>query len=143
MVRKLVLSCMTLFVGYIALTDFAFGASNKAVPKAAQDTAKSSKTASAHGVPLYFEENQGQTDGQVRFMARGGGYTAFLIRHETVLLYHNGKPGGKDGRDAVVRMSLAGSQKSSVIRGGEPLPGIVNYLIRQRSLQVAYAHSHL
>jgi hypothetical protein len=78
---------------------------------------------------LYFEENQGQTAGEVRFVARAGGYTAFLASHETVLLYRNRMPGQKDSRGAVVRMKLAGSLDSSTIRGGQKLPGIVNYLI--------------
>jgi hypothetical protein len=83
----------------------------------------------ASRLPLYFESNQGQTAGDVRFLARAGGYTAFLTGQETVLLYHNGMPGQKPGRDALVRMRLAGSRESSVIEGSGRLPGVVNYLI--------------
>ncbi|PYV12873.1 MAG: hypothetical protein DMG21_22505, partial [Acidobacteria bacterium] len=35
--------------------------------------------------PLRFEENVGQTDGQVDFLARGLGYTVFLTRQGAVL----------------------------------------------------------
>ena len=35
-------------------------------------------------LPLAFEANQGQTDPQVKYMARGKGYTAFLTADETV-----------------------------------------------------------
>src|SRR5580698_3446309 len=80
-------------------------------------------------VPLYFEQNQGQTDGEVRFLAHAPGYTAFLTGRETVLQYRTGSPGKKDSREAVVRMTLAGSQPPSSIRGGEKLAGVVNYLI--------------
>src|SRR5437667_6232933 len=36
-------------------------------------------------LPLSFEANQGQTDSQVQFLARGGGYTLFLTSTEAVL----------------------------------------------------------
>jgi hypothetical protein len=80
-------------------------------------------------VPLYFEENRGQTAGEVRFLARAPGYTAYLTGRETVFQYRTGKPGQKDGKEAVVRMTLAGSKAPSSIQGGDRLPGIVNYLI--------------
>ncbi len=36
-------------------------------------------------LPLAFEENRGQTDGRVRFLSRGEGYTLFLTGTEAVL----------------------------------------------------------
>ena len=36
-------------------------------------------------LPLHFEINQGQTDSQVQFLARGPGYTLFLTPTEAVL----------------------------------------------------------
>ncbi len=36
-------------------------------------------------LPLSFELNQGQTDSQVKFLSRGGGYTMFLTQSEAVL----------------------------------------------------------
>jgi hypothetical protein len=36
-------------------------------------------------LPLSFEANQGQTDRQVKFLARGRGYTLFLTPTEAVL----------------------------------------------------------
>ena len=36
-------------------------------------------------LPLTFEANQGQTDSQVKFLARGGGYVLFLTQDEAVL----------------------------------------------------------
>src|SRR5688572_24107820 len=36
-------------------------------------------------LPLSFEENQGQTDSRVKFIARGSGYTLFLTATEAVL----------------------------------------------------------
>src|SRR5437667_4603656 len=46
-------------------------------------------------LPLSFEANQGQTDSQVQFLARGGGYTLFLTSTEAVLSFH--------GREASTR----------------------------------------
>jgi Beta-propeller repeat len=39
-------------------------------------------------LPLSFETNHGQTDSQVQFLARGGGYTLFLTSTEAVLSLH-------------------------------------------------------
>lgn len=36
-------------------------------------------------LPLSFEANQGQTDGQVKFLSRGRGYGLFLTANEAVL----------------------------------------------------------
>jgi hypothetical protein len=88
-----------------------------------------SRPANADRVPLYFEANQGQTAGEVRFLARASGYTAYLTGRETVFQYRTGKPGRKDGKEAVVRMTLSGSKAPASIQGGGRLPGIVNYLI--------------
>jgi hypothetical protein len=44
-------------------------------------------------LPLSFEANQGQTDGRVRFLARGGGYTIFLTGDEAVLTLRKSQPG--------------------------------------------------
>ena len=42
-------------------------------------------------LPLYFEANQGQTDPEVRFLARGVGYTLFLTPTEAVMAFHGGR----------------------------------------------------
>jgi hypothetical protein len=125
MTRKWILFVLTVFLANFGMTGMAYGRS----AAAGKGLASSAASAAASRVPLYFETNQGQTDGKVRFLARAGGYTAFLTSHQAVLLFHNGMLGQKDGRDAVVRMGLSGSLESSEIRGGERLPGIVNYLI--------------
>src|ERR1700758_4478435 len=43
-------------------------------------------------LPLAFEANQGQTDPQVKYMARGSGYTVFLTGNETVFALHSSAP---------------------------------------------------
>src|SRR5467141_912253 len=37
-------------------------------------------------LPLYFEPNQGQTEGQVKFLSRGAAHTLFLTHSKAVLL---------------------------------------------------------
>jgi len=74
-------------------------------------------------LPLYFEANQGQTDPEVRFLARGVGYTLFLTPTEAVMAFHGGRK-----EQAVVRMSPVGANALSRIVGGDELTGKANYL---------------
>jgi hypothetical protein len=73
-------------------------------------------------LPLTFEPNLGQTDGQVRFLARGGGMTAFFTDTETVLVLGHSE-------QTVVRMKLEKSEKPRRVAGVEKQPGISNYFI--------------
>jgi hypothetical protein len=96
-------------------------------------------------LPLRFEKNQGQTDSQVQFLARGGGYTLFLTPTEAVFVLRPSPPnqpeflrrGKRDRRKlqtprrnkaSVLRMKLSGGSASS-FEGANRLPGTVNYLI--------------
>src|SRR5437870_5135305 len=44
-------------------------------------------------LPLYFELNHGQTDPEVKFLARGRGHMVFLTPEETVLALRKPRPG--------------------------------------------------
>jgi hypothetical protein len=46
-------------------------------------------------LPLSFEANRGQADSQVKYMARGRGYTLFLTPKETVLALRHSSPAAK------------------------------------------------
>lgn len=48
-------------------------------------------------LPLSFEANQGQTDGQVKFLSRGRGYTMFLTQSEAVLSLRSGQSSAPRG----------------------------------------------
>jgi hypothetical protein len=87
-------------------------------------------------LPLSFEANGGQTDGQVDFVARSSGYTLFLASAEAVLRL--GSVGAqRDGgletshnrRDGVLRWQLFGAGHQGRAVGLEELPGRVNYLV--------------
>ncbi len=41
-------------------------------------------------IPLSFEENQGQTDARVKFLARASGYTLFVTADEAVFAGRDG-----------------------------------------------------
>ena len=99
-------------------------------------------------LPMSFEENQGQTAREVRFVARGGGYALFLTPQEAVIAL---RPGGEkldlspQHRSAylralrqqrraaqtqtttAIRMRLEGANPEPLISGVERLPTRVNY----------------
>ena len=97
-------------------------------------------------LPLTFEENQGQTDARVKFMARGAGYTVFLSDKQTTTLRlfapSNDPAGSFHGSarssisaaptkysHATVRLSLTGANPHAPVEGNDLQPGRSNYLI--------------
>ena len=76
---------------------------------------------------LAFEPNRGQSDEQVRFIARGRDYTVFLTATEAVLA-PSGRPDADGQRPPVVRMSILGANPSSTAAPSSELPGKVNYV---------------
>jgi hypothetical protein len=97
-------------------------------------------------VPLYFEENLGQTAGEVRFLARAPGYTAYLTGGQTVLQYRTERPGRSNGKEAVVRLTLMGPNGPPTALEhpwGRASARHRQLSDRQRPLQVAHTHSNL
>ncbi|MGO9059250.1 MAG: hypothetical protein ACLQU2_17950 [Candidatus Binataceae bacterium] len=96
-------------------------------------------------LPVYFEQNRGQTDPKVRFLSHGPGYTVFLTGQGTVLSLRkvtslpqpasHAKNGAKPQSDQVkvtsasVWMNLPGARSDAKVEGIDPLPGRVNYFI--------------
>lgn len=115
-------------------------------------TARLSVSEAYGRVPLSFEANLGQTDPQVKYLARGSGYTLFLTATEAVLrlrrpnrlhlalerklridesplsAVHSPSLTTTD-TTAVVRTKLVGSNPHPHVLGLKELPGKVNYLI--------------
>src|SRR2546426_1396327 len=92
-------------------------------------------TAYGH-LPLHFEANQGQTDPQVKFLARGIGYTLFLTDREAVLALMKTERLAKRtaeqravAMELVLRMTLVGTSPESRPIGLEELPGKANYFV--------------
>jgi uncharacterized protein (TIGR03437 family) len=85
-------------------------------------------------LPLSFEPNRGQADPEVRFLARGNGYTLFLTATETVLsLPEPAAPGSRNekqtGKTTVLRMKLVGANGGASVAWLDELPGKSNYFI--------------
>ena len=89
-------------------------------------------------LPLSFELNQGQTDPQVQFLARGPGYTLFLTKTETVLALRKvQEPSTLDSlrsterstapASTAVRMHWVGVNPRVTAQGLESLPGKIHY----------------
>jgi hypothetical protein len=105
--------------------------------------------ASLSTLPLAFEANQGQTDPQVKYMARGNGYTIFLTANDTVFALQSpsqtapSRVSGKQGllqdktapeavakdQTAAIHMHLVGGNAQAQIAPGSQLPGVTNYYI--------------
>ncbi|HEX8116989.1 MAG TPA: SBBP repeat-containing protein, partial [Pyrinomonadaceae bacterium] len=79
-------------------------------------------------LPLRFEVNQGQTDGQVKFLARGSGYSLYLTAAETVLRLRRDNPDEAQSA-ATVRMKVTGAKPNPRVNGVDELPGRSNYFI--------------
>jgi hypothetical protein len=97
-------------------------------------------------LPLSFEANYGQSDPQVKFQSRGGGYSLFLTNSSAVLaLTEQDAADAKAGRAVVnglktdsvpqtgktdvVRMELAGASHNIHVTGVDRLAGKTNYFI--------------
>jgi hypothetical protein len=91
-------------------------------------------------LPLRFEANVGQTDGRVRFLARGGGYTLFLTPDEAVFSLsvrarsaksatEESLPADEVGQRAVLRMRTEGANLDPEVRGEGELEGRTNYFV--------------
>lgn len=109
------------------------------------DAARQKPAAHANS-PLRFEENEGQTAREVRYVAHGTGYELFLTPLEAVLALHPTRrpdpsrmhrmsyshvqsDARKGEKTAVLRMQLANANKSMKLDGIDPLPGRVDYFL--------------
>ena len=85
------------------------------------------------GAPLSFEPNLGQTAPEVRYLARGAGYTLFLTRDEAVLAL-SAEPAGRKGaasvapRRSVLRMRPLNAAPASSLETEGRVVGRSNYL---------------
>ena len=77
-------------------------------------------------LPLLFEQNLGQTNSQVQYLARSGRYQFYLI-HDGIVL----KVAGKE-RDAVLQTTLRNANQNAAVVGVEQQPAQTNYLLGSR-----------
>jgi len=86
-------------------------------------------------LPLNFEANQGQTDPQVRFLARGSGYALFLTPAEATFRLRSARD---PERSSVLKMGLIGANASAPISGERPRSARSHYF-RGRSAAPRHA----
>lgn len=85
------------------------------------------KAANAYqALPLTFEENEGQTDDSVDFLARFPGYTLFVSSSEAVVWLRS-RTGA--GIGSVLRMHLENASPSATASGIDLAPGVTNYFL--------------
>ena len=77
-------------------------------------------------LPLRFEENQGQTDPQVKYLAHGNGYTLFLTPTAMAVQL---KAAGVPKTSPVLQMRLPGSNSKASLEARDRLSGTTNYFI--------------
>jgi hypothetical protein len=116
---------------------------SKTVPPPARERVK----ASFASLPLGFEQNYGQTDPQVKYMAHANGYTLFLTNRDAVFAFHarssaseratghgplalqaKSESHAQPNSEAVVRMRLVGGNSNALLTATDQLPGKSNYI---------------
>ncbi len=81
-------------------------------------------------IPLTFEENAGQTDARVRFLARGAGYTVFLTdRDATLRLARPSAEPTKRPTEAVVRLALSGANPHPAVHAIDQQAARANFFV--------------
>ncbi|HEY8155769.1 MAG TPA: SBBP repeat-containing protein [Myxococcota bacterium] len=83
--------------------------------------------ASYASLPFQFESNRGQVDPNVKFVARGDGYTLFLTPAEALLVLSE-RTANAEAR-AMLRMSIVGGDPRARVVGLSPAPGKSHYLV--------------
>ena len=81
------------------------------------------------GIPLNFEPNRGQSDPQVKFLARGSGYGLYLTPAKAVLAFPAAKAAAGSSARSSVSMQFAGANRDAEVTGAQALPGHTNYLL--------------
>jgi len=70
-------------------------------------------------IPFYFEKNEGQTDGSVKYLARGSGYISYFTPDEMVMALS----------EVNVRVKFLDASAEATLIGMDDQPGISNYFI--------------
>ena len=104
------------------------GCAGRAATRSVDLAAPRALSVSYGNIPLSFVANHGQTDAEVKFLARGQGYSLFLTPTEAVLGLRAASNEPKPPT-AMVRMRLLGANKHPQLSGVDSLPGTSNYFI--------------
>ena len=100
-----------------------------AASQAGLSKAQKGAIAESYGrLPLSFEENQGQSDPRVDFLARARGQAVFFTSSGATISLR-----GNDGQGAALRLALQGANPKAQASGLSLRRGKVNYLKSERS----------
>jgi len=132
----------------LLITGLTFAQSNPSAVQPLRKISPGSASLLREKLPMSFEANEGQIDGEVQFLARGRGYALFLTSTQAVLSLRDSRAGSKPGRKAsrdrldihprakleagatrVLRMNLRGANLQPEPKGLDRLPGIVNRFV--------------
>jgi hypothetical protein len=73
--------------------------------------------------PIAFEPNRGQTNSEVKYLARGSGYALFLTPREAVLAMRHA-----NAKDSALRIRWVAADPAATLQPEQELAGRVNYL---------------
>ncbi len=138
--RSLTLYAAILVATGIAGINFFYGRSTAASECARLDPAERKRISLAYTqLPLRFEANAGQVDEQVKFFARGAGYSILLRPEEALLQLRGAERGNRDegGREfalTTLRMKLVAANRTPRIYGLNEQSGKTNYFIGRKRL---------
>jgi hypothetical protein len=122
---RMILSSFCLLV----LTTWAQGQTTASSPRALTDNQRARIVEDFGKLPLAFEANEGQSDSQVKFLARGAGYSLFLTPTGAVLTLQPSAGSAQRSTGAVLRMKLLHADPKAIVAGEDELPGKSNYFI--------------
>lgn len=80
-------------------------------------------------LPLSFEPNNGQVNGQVKFLARGSGFSLFLTSNEAILALQKSSAADQKPNSDTLRMKIVGANRQAKVTGENLLTGKTNYLL--------------
>jgi hypothetical protein len=82
-------------------------------------------------LPLAFEPNLGQSNGQAKYLAHGDGYSLFLASNEAVLVLGQSSKNksGLHAQSNVLRMQLVDANQAALFSAIDELPGKANYFL--------------
>ncbi len=84
--------------------------------------------AGLNGLPISFEENHGQVDSNVRYLAHAGKSAIYFTPNEAVLALYS-RDSKKQPALSALRMQWIGANEHPEMVAERPLPGKINYLI--------------
>lgn len=102
-----------------------------------QRRAKVASSISSVDIPLHFEANHGQHADQVKFFARGPGYSLFLTARDVVLTLQKNTSSERTKREpnadtqspSSIRMQFADANATPEVSGTDELQGKVQYFV--------------